>query len=210
MNRDAAVAEATAWRLLPPVALGHLAHDLRGSIHVIRGHAELLRAEAADEQARESAGYIVDASVRIAGMCEDVIDFLRLPAIAVAEPIALALDDIAQSVAVSAAGRGIQLRTVEPQDSCRSALVDPSVRRVVAHVLEHAVRSASSDVTIAATHRTSPEVCVIEVWPVPIEAAENDDGITAIAAELLAARGGHLMVSGRRMELVVPVLGASA
>lgn len=210
MNRDVAVAQASPWPLLSPAAVGHLAHDLRGSIHVIRGHAELLRDEAADEQARESACYVVDSSVRLAGMCEDVIEFLGLPVIACGEPVTLALDDIAHSVSSLAAGRGIQLRTAELDDSCRSVLVDPSVRRVVAHLLEHAVRSASCDVTIAATLRTQCESCVIAVWPVPVEAPENDDGITALAAHLLEARGGCLSVSGRRMELLVPVIGRSS
>jgi hypothetical protein len=51
---------------------------------------------------------------------------------------------------------------------------------------------------------------VIEVWPVPVEAAENDDGIVALAAELLDARGGCLSVTGRRMELHVPLIGRSS
>ncbi|MDQ1511107.1 MAG: two-component system, NarL family, sensor histidine kinase BarA [Actinomycetota bacterium] len=210
MNRDVAVAKASPRPRLSPGAVGHLAHDLRGSIHIIRGHAELLRDEAADEHARESACYIVDSSVRLAGMCEDVIEFLGLPVIASGEPVALALDDIAHSVSSVAVGRGIQLRRVELDDSRRSVLVDPSVRRVVAHVLEHAVRTASCDVTIAATFRTPGESCVIEVWPVPVEAAENDDGIVALAAELLDARGGCLSVTGRRMELHVPLIGRSS
>jgi signal transduction histidine kinase len=210
MSSDAAVAEATPWRLLPPAAVGHLAHDLRGAIHVIRGHAELLRAEAADEPARESACYIVDASLRLAAMCEDVIEFLRLPAITRGEPIALALDDITQSVSRLAEGRGIQLRAVEQGDTRASVWVDPSVRRVVTHVLTHSVRSASSDVTIAATLGASGESMAIAVWPVPVEAEENNDGIVALAAELLAARGGHLSVSGHRMELSVPLVGSGA
>jgi signal transduction histidine kinase len=210
MHRDVALAQAPPWRLLSPAAVDHLAHDLRGSIHVIRGHAELLRDEAADERARESACYIVDTSLRLAGICEDVVEFLRLPAVPTAEPVALALDDITRSVSLIAVGRGIQLRTVEPDDCARSDLIEPSVRRVLGHVLEHAVRSASCDVTLAATFRTPRESCVIAVWPVPVAAASNDDGIIALAAALLEARGGHLLVCGRRMELVVPMLGRSS
>jgi hypothetical protein len=209
MNRDVAVAQASPWPLLSPAAVGHLAHDLRGSIHVIRGHAELLRDEAADEQARESARYIVDTSVRLAGMCEDVIEFLGLPVIACGKPVVLAFDDIACAVASLASGRGIQLRTVGLVDSCRPVLVDPSVRRIVAHVLEHAVRVASGDITIAATFRTARESCVIEVRPVPVATAEND-GVIALAAQLLEARGGGLAVSGRGMELHVPLIGRSS
>jgi hypothetical protein len=143
-------------------------------------------------------------------MCEDVIEFLRLPALPAAEPVALALDDMTRSVSLIAAARGIQLRTAEPDDRGRSDLIEPSVRRVLGHVLEHAVRNASCDVTLAATFRTPRESCVITVWPVPVAAASNDDGIIALAAELLEARGGHLSVSGRRMELVVPMLGRSS
>lgn len=210
MHRDVAVAEAPPWRLLTDAAVGHLAHDLRGSIHVIRGHAELLRDAAADEQARESACYIVDTSLRLAGMCEDVIEFLRLPAVPAAEPVAFALDELTRSVSVLAVGRGIQLRTVGPDACGRSDLVEPSVRRVLGHVLEHAVRSASCAVTLTATFRTHRESCVIAMWPVPVVAESNDDGIIALAAELLDARGGHLSVSGRRMELLVPMLGRSS
>lgn len=210
MHREVSVAQAPPWHLLPTAAVGHLAHDVRGSIHVIRGHAELLRDEAADDQARESARYIVDTSLRLAGMFEDVIEFLRLPALPTAEPVALALDDITRSVSLIAVGRGIQLRTVEPGDGGRSDLVEPSVRRVLGHVLEHAVRTASCDVTLTATFRTPRESCVIAVWPVPVAAASNDDGIIALAAELLEARGGHLSVSGRRMELLVPILGRAS
>jgi hypothetical protein len=209
MNRDVSVAQGSPWRLLTPAAVGHLAHDLRGSIHVIRGHAELLRDEAADEQTRDSACYIVDTSLRLAGMCEDVIEFLRLPALPTAEPVALALDDITRSVSLLAVERGVKLRTVEPDDRGRSDLIEPSVRRVLGHVLEHAVRSASCDVSLAATFRR-PRECVIAVWPVPVAAANNDDGIIALAAELLEARGGHLSVTDRRMELLVPLLGRSS
>jgi len=210
MNRAVAVAQAASWPLLSPAAVDHLAHDLRGAIHVIRGHAELLRAEAADDEAGESAGYIVETSVRLSGLCEDVIELLRLPEHASAEPVALALDDIAQSVSLHAAGRGLQLRTGEPHDPCRSVLVDPRVRRVIAHVLQHAMRSASCDVTMAATCRSPRESCVIAVWPVPVEAATNDDGIIALAAALLEARGGRVSVLGHRLELLVPAAGRTA
>ena len=72
MHRDAAVAQATPWRLLPPAAVGHLAHVMRGCIHVIRGHAELLRV----------------------GLREDVIDLLRLPRVPRGEPVVLALGEL--------------------------------------------------------------------------------------------------------------------
>jgi len=209
MHRDVAVAQASPWPLLSPAAVGHLAHDLRGSIHVIRGHAELLRDAAADEQARDSACYIVDTSVRLAGMCEDVIEFLGLPVIACGKPVVLAFDEIACSVSLLASGRGIQLRTVALDDACPPVLVDAGVRRIVAHVLEHAVRGASGDVTITATFRPARESCVIEIWPVPVAAAEND-GIIALAARLLDARGGALAVSGRKLELHLPLIGRSS
>src|SRR4029079_667031 len=137
-------------------------------------------------------------------------EFLRLPAVPTAEPVALALDDLTRSVSIAAVGRGIPLRTVEPDDGGRSDLVEPSVRRVLGHVLEHAVRSASCDVTLSATFRTPRESCVIAVWPVPVAAASNDDGVIALAAALREARGGHLSVSGRRLELLVPRFGRSS
>jgi signal transduction histidine kinase len=208
MNRDAAVAQATSWRPLPSAALGHLAHGLRGSIHVIRGHAELLRAEAGNEQSHESASYIVDASRSLGGVCEDVIDFLRLPTIALGDPVVLSLEDLARSLSIIAIDHGIQLRMVAPEGAEKSIRVHPGVRRVVAHVLEHAVRRATSDPTIAVTFRSADEYA-IAMSPVVADIGESD-GVIAVGAQLLTAHGGAVSVCGGRMELLVPILvGAS-
>jgi signal transduction histidine kinase len=208
MHRDAAVAEATP-RLLPSAAVGDLAHDLRGSIHVIRGHAELLRAEATDEQSHESATYIVDASHRLGGLCEDVIDLLRLPAVAPADPVQLALDDLTFSLSMIAIDHGIQFRIVEPEPETRSLPVHPCVRRVVAHVLERAICTALSDATIAAAYRPSRESYAIAVSPVSGDIVESD-GVVAVAAELLTVHGGHLSVCGGQMEMLVPIVGEAS
>ena len=205
MNRDAAVAEATRWRLLPAV-VSDLAHDLRGSIHVIRGHAELLRGEAADEQSHESADHIIDASHRLGGLCEDVIDLLRLPDVAPGEPVMLVLDDLALSLSMIAIDHGIQVRIVEPDGREKGVRVHPCVRRVVAHVLEHVVRTALSDATIASAFRHAPESYAIAVSPVSGNVLENN-GTLAMAAELLAVHGGHLLVSSGQLELLVPTVG---
>jgi signal transduction histidine kinase len=208
MNRDAAVAEATP-RLLPSTAVGDLAHDLRGSIHVIRGHAELLRAEATDEQSHESAAYIVDASHRLGGLCEDVIDLLRLPAVAPGDPVGFALDDLTLSLSMLAIDHGIQFRIVEPEPAERFLRVHPCVRRVVAHVLERAVCTALSNATIAAAYRPSQETYAIAVSPVSGDIVESD-GVVAVAAELLAVHGGHLSVRGGQMEILVPIVGETS
>jgi signal transduction histidine kinase len=205
MSGEAAAAEALP-RLLRSAAVDHLAHDVRGSIHVIRGHAELLRAEAAGIEARESASSVFVASVRLGGLCDDLIDFLRLPDIDSGEVLALALDDLGNSLALLAADRGVGLRILEPEGDSTSVLVRSTVRRVVSHVLDHAVRTAASEVTIAAVIRVQRESCTIAVSPAPIGAVEGDDGIFAVAAELLAAHGGHLTVLGRQMELAFPVV----
>jgi signal transduction histidine kinase len=204
MNRDAAVAQATPWCPLPSAAVGHLAHGLRGSIHVIRGHAELLRSEAGDEQSHESASYIVDASRLLGGVCEDVIDFLRLPTIASGDPVVLSLDDLAMSLSMIASDHGIQLRIVEPEGAEKSIRVHPGVRRVVAHVLEHAVRTATADATIAVAFRAA-DAYAIAVSPVVANVIESD-GVIAVAAQLLTAHGGEVSVSGGRMELLVPIV----
>jgi len=204
MNRDAAVAEATP-RLLPSAAVGDLAHDLRGSIHVIRGHAELLRAEATDEQSHESAAYIIDASHRLGGLCEDVIDLLRLPVVAPGDPVVLELADLTLSLSLIALDHGIQFRIVEPEPAAPSLRVHPCVRRVVAHVLERAVCTALSDATIAAAYRPSRESYAIAVSPVSGDIIESD-GVVAVAAELLAFHGGRMSVSGGQMEILVPIV----
>ena len=206
MSGETAAAEALP-RLLRSAAVDHLAHDVRGSIHVIRGHAELLRAEAAGVEARESASYVFVASVRLGGLCEDLIDFLRLPDVASGEPVALALDDLGNSLTLLAADRGVRLRIVEPEGDSTNVLVHSMVRRVVSHVLDHVVRTAASEVTLAAVIRVPRESCAIAVSPAPIGAVEGDDGIFAVAAELLAAHGGHLTVLGRQMELLIPIVG---
>jgi K+-sensing histidine kinase KdpD len=208
MNRDAAVAEATRWRPLPPAAVANLAHDLRGCVHVICGHAELLRAEAADEQSKESASYIVDASRVLGGLCEDVVDFLRLPEVVHGEPVVLALDDLALSLSMLAIDRGIQLRMVCPDAAATPLLVHPVVRRVLAHVLEHAMRTAASDATIAADVG-STDSYVVAVSPVLTDVVESD-GIVAVATELLAAYGGCVSVNGGRMELLVPIFSEAS
>jgi signal transduction histidine kinase len=208
MNRGAAAAEATPWRPLPSAAVRHLAHDLRGCIHVISGHAELLGTDAADDQSRESATYIVNTSRLLGGLCEDVIDFLRLPEAAPGEPVRLALDDLRPSLSRLANERGIQLRMVEPEDTEKFIRVQPGVRRVVAHVLEHAVRTATSDATIAFASRAS-DSRVITVCPVSADIVDSD-GIVAIAAELLAAHGGRLSVSGQRLDFLIPIVGSSS
>jgi signal transduction histidine kinase len=208
MNRGAAAAEATPWRLLPSAAVGHLAHDLRGCIHVIGGHAELMGAEAVDDQARESAGYIVDSTRLLGSLCEDVIDFLRLPDTAPGEPVGFALDDLTTSLSMLAKDQGVQLRVVEAEGGAKLVRLHPAVRRVVVHVLEHAVRAATSDVTIAFTSHAN-DSCAIAVSPVSADIVDSD-GIVAIAAALLAAHRGCLSVSGRRMEFLIPTVGSSS
>lgn len=206
MSGDAAAA-AVLPRPLPPAAVDHLAHDLRGSIHVIRGHAQLLRTEAAGVEAQQSASYIFDAGVRLGGLCEDVIDFLRLPGVAPGEPVALGLDDLRDSLTRLADDHGVQLRIVDPEPGGAAVLVHPTVRRVVSNVLEHGARTAASDVTIAASVPTACE-CAIALWPAPVGAGQGEDGIIAVAAELLAVHGGDLSIFDRRMELRVPVVAS--
>ncbi|HTK16208.1 MAG TPA: hypothetical protein VL769_07430 [Acidimicrobiia bacterium] len=202
MNRGAAAAEATPWRLLPSAAVGELAHDLRGCIHVIGGHAELIEAEAVDDQARESAGYIVDSTRLLGSLCEDVIDFLRLPDTAPGEPVVFAPDDLTTSLSMLAKDQGVQVRVVAAE-GVNLVRLHPAVRRVVAHVLEHAVRAATSDVTIAFTSSAN-DSCAIAVSPVSADIVDSD-GIVAIAAALLAAHRGCLSVSGRRLEFLIPI-----
>ena len=204
MRGDAAAAEVLP-RVLAPAAVDHLAHDLRGSIHVIRGHAQLLRTEAAGVEARESASSIFDAGVRLGDLCEDVIDFLRLPDVASGETVALALDDLRDVLTRLADDRGVKLRIVDPEPGNANLLVDSTVRRVVSHVLEHGARTAVADVTIAVSVPRAHE-CVIAVWPAPIGAGQGEDGIIAVAAELLAFHGGDLSVFDRRVELRFPVV----
>jgi signal transduction histidine kinase len=204
MSGDAATAEVLP-RVLAPAAVDHLAHDLRGSIHVIRGHAQLLQTEAAGIEARESANSIFDAGVRLGGLCEDVIDFLRLPAVAPGETVALALDDLGDVLTRLADDRGVQLRIVHPEPGGANLLVHSTVRRVVSHVLEHGARTAATNVTIAVSVPTARE-CVIAVWPAPTGAGRGEDGIIAVAAELLAFYGGDLSVFDGRVELRFPVV----
>jgi hypothetical protein len=75
----------------------------------------------------------------------------------------------------------------------------------MSHVLDHVVRTAASEVTIAAVIRVRRDSCAIAISPAPVGVIEGADGIFAVAAELLAAHGGHLTVLGRRMELLIPI-----
>jgi hypothetical protein len=87
----------------------------------------------------------------------------------------------------------------------KSIRVQPGVRRVVAHVLEHAVRRATSDPTIAVAFRSAAEYA-IAVSPVVADIVESD-AMIAVGAQLLSAHGGEVSVCGGRMELLVPILG---
>ncbi|MDQ1478450.1 MAG: hypothetical protein QOE62_3679, partial [Actinomycetota bacterium] len=51
--------------------------------------------------------------------------------------------------------------------------------------------------------------CVITVCPVAADIVDRD-GIVAIAAELLAANGGRLSVSGHRLDFLIPIVGSSS
>ena len=197
---------APANRLLP-TAVSHLSNDLRGALHVIRGHAELLGAEAGDDDTRESASEIMDACGRLGGLCDDIVDFLRLPAVAADALVDLALDELGRNVGLLAPGDRVQVRFVVPAAGHQTMLVQAAARRVVSHVLEHAVRTAVSNVTIVAAIR-GPELCEIVVSPVPKGAAARDDGIIAVAAPVLAAHRGRLSVLDDGIELMFPVLGS--
>ena len=192
MSGEATAAQASPGRLLPSAAVGHLADELRGSLHVIRGHAELLQEGRGRCGIPRSAGFILDASIRLAGLCEDVIDLLRLPVLAPATRIPLALHDLLPVLERVAAGRGVELHMVEPRDDEGVVLVDATVRRFVANVLEHVVRNAETVVTIAASLQPGtdpPEMCMIAASPVPSGAIEYGTGVVdgriAIASELL-------------------------
>jgi len=74
--RAAATADVAPPRLLRPSA-GELAHDLRGALHVICGHAELLADQANDEETRASLRCILDAVARLASVSDDLLDLLR-------------------------------------------------------------------------------------------------------------------------------------
>ena len=102
----------------------------------------------------------------------------------VGEPVMLVLDDLALSLSMIAIDHGIQVRIVEPDGWEKGVRVHPCVRRVVAHVLEHVVRTALSDATIASAFRHAPESYAIAVSPVSDNVIENN-GTVAMAAELL-------------------------
>ena len=159
-----------------------------------------------NEEARESAGYILAASNRLGGLCEDVIDFLRMPAVASGDMVALALHEMRKSLMPVAADRGAGLRIVEPVGGGAAVLVHSSVRRVVSHVLEHVVRTAAGDVTIGASIRGAGDMLLIAVSPAALGIGDGEDGIIAVAAELLAAHGGQLSVDGCRLELLFPIV----
>jgi hypothetical protein len=184
---------------------------MRSAMHVIRGHAELLSSGAATEdvEARASAAFIMDACGRLGGLCEDVVDFLRLPGVT-GDLVDLRLGDLLHAHAVLAGERGTRLRIVAPKPDGRRVLVQSTVRRTVMHVLEHVVRGGESRVTLTGTLRDGEESCVIDVTPVPSGVSEAEDGIVAIARELVAVHGGSLAVASAQMRLVFPIrYGAS-
>ena len=184
---------------------------------MIRGHAELLRADAVEPESREGAGFIFDASVRLAGLCEDVIDFLRLPAAAPGGQVPFSLSELGAGLRPVAAKRGVQLHIIEPDAAGGPAFLHSSARRVVGHVLEHVVRNADVDVNVSASFRpideSPPQMCMITASPVPAGVLDDGDAIVdgtiAIAARILAAHRGYLDVAADRLEMLVRVSMAS-
>lgn len=192
---------------LLPTAVSHLSHDLRGALHVIRGHAELLGAETESDDTRESANEIMIACRRLGGLCDDIVDFLRLPAVAPGALVDLALVDLARAVGLLATGDRARVRFVVPPAGHQSMLVQAAVRRVLAHALEHLARTAVSNLTIVAALR-GPELCEVVISPVPKGVAARDDGVIAVCAAVLAAHRGRLSVLDDGIELMFPVVGS--
>lgn len=192
---------------LSEAAVGGLAHDLRGALHTILGHSELLALDAVGQGARDSATHIHDAAERLNLLCEDIVDLLRLPDLVDQGSTSLAIDALVASLNQVAARRGAQVRLLEPCAARSSIVVDATVRRIVAHVVEHVVRSVNADVRVSLSTPQPADRCLITVAPIPEHMTNHDDDGFSMAGALLAARGAHLRVVGWRLELLVPVLG---
>jgi len=179
-----------------------LAHDIRGALHTILGHADLLALDARDQDTLDGATCIRDATGQLRDYCDDIVDLL-LPVLPDRGSIPLVISDLVESVMPLAIGRGSRVRMLGSRAG-DPVEVDATNYRVISHVVERVVRRSRSDVTLSATIRSPGDTCMITVAPIP-EGMARDDGVIAIAEHLLAARGGHLRLVGWRLEMRVGV-----
>ena len=218
MSGEATAAYPSPGRLLPSGAVGHLAHELRGAIHVIRGHAELLRG-------RRRAGVACERRIHLrrerapGGPVRRRHRLLAASRRRARRPGAVRpLRARSRAPARRRGGRGVRASRRRARRGPRAGIRPfERVRRVVGHVLEHVVRNADVDVKVAASLRpvdeSPPQICMITASPVPAGALDDDDAIVngtiAIAARILAAHCGYLDVAADRLEMLVRVSMAS-
>ena len=191
---------------LPVAALGNLAQEMRGALHTILGHAELLTLDATSQDTCDSAAYIRDSAERLRYVCDDVTDFLRLPELPDRGAVPLRVGALVESAAPIARARGYRVRPLESRAEPAAVEIDATAYRVVAHVVDHVVRTATADVTLSLSLRPMHDACVVTVAPAPECIDLDRDGVIGIASHLIAARGGRLTVVGWRLEMLVPVV----
>ena len=184
-------------------AVRHLSHEMHAGLQTILGHSELLGEELLDRDARDSAAYIHAAAVRLGGLCDDVADALQLPELVDRGETRLVAQALLESLAPVAAARGVRVRLAEGHGV--GFVVDASVARLVAHLLEHVVATALSDVTID-SYRSGDGFAVVRAEPEAPGLLDGDNGVVAIAAMLLRARGGDVADAGEGIEVHVPAL----
>jgi K+-sensing histidine kinase KdpD len=177
---------------------------MRGALHTILGHSELLAVEARDANTRESADHIHTSAARLTAWVDDIIDLLRLPAVAERGETRLDVRALVAAPTEAAATRGLRVVVDEPVDDER-IVVDQSVERIARRVLETVIATAKTDVEVhRESFRSGDPVAVICVAPIPEATSDAENGVLAIAARVFAARGGGLVRSGERLKICVP------
>ena len=196
---------------LPVDAVRHLAHEMRGALHTILGHSELVGVEARDDNTRESATHIHASAVKLAAWVDDVVDLLRLPAVPDRGEATLALGSLLEAVSAAAVARGAHVSLEEPGNEPDAIVVDRAVARVVGRVLETVVATGKTDVRVRrAPFRAGDAVAVVSVTPVPVQTVADENGVMAIAERLFAARGGRIERTGETLRIDVPTRQLSA
>ena len=195
---------------LPADAVRHLAHEMRGALHTILGHSELLAVEAHDSNARESAQHIHTSAAKLSAWVDDVVDLLRLPAVAERGEARLDLRGLLETPTAAAKSRGVHVLLDERSEAASMIGIDRSVERIVRRVLETLVATAKTDMKVRCEPcRPSDTVAVISVAPVPDETSNAESAVLAIAARVLAAQGGGIVRTGERVALRVPTCHAA-
>jgi signal transduction histidine kinase len=207
--------------------LAGMSHELRTPLHAVLGQAELLaegiHGPVTDAQ-RHALEMIEAAGLRLLDLVTDLLDLAKIGAgTLVLAPVEVDLPALCReaigAVRVDATRRSLRIALSEDGAS-EVVRADPArLLRVLVHVLDHAVRSATVGGRVGVELRGSPDRVRVVVQgggaapaddparaggsPRPATPARAELGL-ALAERLIELHGGALTVEGERVAVELP------